>query len=152
MGIRWANDPKSWRVHKPSFGRLPMLGSSCGCSDRKAKNHWDLHLTVAHVMHLCSLIDDLIHSTEHKIAILHFCNGTHFSHRCPHGCADNCRLGDRRVHDAFMPEVIGESQRHCEPAAESSRDAYVLAENEYRRVTSHCQTHGISKCFNHGHL
>ena len=84
-------------------------------------------LTVAHVVHLSRLIDDLVHCAKDEVAVLHLGHRPGPGHRRSNCSADDRVLRDRCIDDTVPAELLSETERDGEAAAEAARDADILA-------------------------
>ena len=91
-------------------------------------------LSAAAVAELRQLVDDLIEGRIDEVAELDLRHRPQPVHRHSDRGADDARLGQRRVDDAVGAELLDESQRGAEDAAEL---AHVLAQHHHPRVAAH---------------
>jgi hypothetical protein len=80
------------------------------------------------------LIDDLIEAARDEVGKLHFRHRTVAAHRRADAHADNRRLGNRRVDDPHLAELVIEPLSHAKrPAVRAD----IFPEHEHFRVAAH---------------
>src|SRR5215471_14846791 len=90
--------------------------------------------TTVAVAQRCRLVDDLIEPARDEIGELHLRHRPIAALRRTDADADDRRLGDRRIDDAHLAELLVEALRHAE---RTPVGADVLAEDEHLRIATH---------------
>ncbi len=100
----------------------------------RGQAHRDRHRRSGAVALLRSDGDEVVPRAGDEVRELHLCDRAHAHDRRARAGADDRRLGQRRVQDAPLPELLLEAERDLEGAAV---DADVLADHEDALVAPH---------------
>ena len=120
--------------------------------DRRAHHHRHADRAARHVAHLGGLVGQLVHHAEQEVAVLHVGDRPHAGHGRADGHAGEADLGDGRVEDALVAELVRQAQRDGEGAAEAAGDADVLADAEDALVAPHLLADGLAQRLGDAHL
>ena len=122
-------------MHEPRFGVLRVVQPAAdAAAARRANDNRNRRAPAVPKPQRRRLIDDLVEGAGDEIGKLHLGNGPVAAHRRADADADDGRLGNRRVDDARLAELLEQPLGHAEGAAVR---ADVLAEHEHLRVAPH---------------
>ena len=130
-GLRRAHDLEARHVDEQRLGRLRVVGPAAdAAADGRADDQLRRVLAARAVAVLGELADDLVVRGEDEVGELDLGDGHEAVERHADGGADDAALGERRVDDAVVAELVAEPLRDAEDAADL---ADVLAQDDDAR-------------------
>src|SRR5258708_38306313 len=103
------------------------------CSLRHPHDQWHPGLAAEHVVDVSGAVDDLVERQQREVDRHQLEDGAQSGHRRPHADTDDRVLGDRRVADALLAELLEQPLGDLEGAAEY---ADILAHQQHTLVAA----------------
>ncbi len=136
-------EPQPGSVHDPGFEALRMLGSGRAPGPAlRAQDHRHADLPPEHVADLGGLVGHLVHGEAEEVDIHEFRDRSQPRHGSADGGADDSRLADRRVEQAFGAELV--DQVLGDPVG-AAIEPDLLADDDDGRVGPHSILQGLAE-------
>ena len=129
-GHEQAGDLEEHRLHRVRVRGAELVAPAL----RETHHDRDLHLSAEHVVDVRCRVDDLVHREQGEVDGHDLDDRPKPRHRCSDPHADDRVLGDGRVADTLLAELLEQPLSHLEGALE---DADVLAHEKDRLVALH---------------
>ena len=143
-GCRRHHHLQSGHVHKPRLHNLRMLCGQQSADTAGQANHYrHAALTTAHVAHFCGLIDNLVHSTGHKIKIHQLDHGPHTGQRSANTDPDYAGFCNWRLKNS-TGETFCDTFGHL---VRTTVRNHILSNDKYRVISRHFLMESFSKRF-----
>ena len=137
-------------MDEPRFGILRVIQPAADvAAARRADDDRHRRAAAVAVAQRRRLVDDLIEAARDEVGELHLGDRPVAAQRRADADADDRRLGNRRVDDAHLAELLVQPLRHAERAAVG---ADVLAEHEHLRIAPHLFGERLADGFEVGQL
>ena len=148
--VRRADDLEAGDVDEERLGRLRVVEAAAdAAADGRAHDHLGRVLAARAPAELRQLADDLVVRRVDEVRELDLRDRHEAVERHADRGADDAALGERRVDDAVVAELVPEALGDAEDAADL---AHVLAEHDDAIVAPHLVAEGVVDRLDHVHL